>query len=229
METIRPEQLKAIDSPANTEVPSYNSVTKKFEWVLAAASSDHAALTHLAYADAGHTGFEPTVSKGNLTASAPLVFDQTRQVIGGATAISMPKATAVASGYLSSEDWVLFNNKQNTGTETLAGLTDVNVVGVANGQLLSYDTPTSKWVPVTVSGVGGTISGSGAVNEVTFWTDTAVVSGVATFTFDPVTGKLTTKPAGAAGIALDPNAASGNYTLSISPCNDDCKQTIYSF
>jgi hypothetical protein len=31
-------------------------------------SNDHAGLSHLAYADALHTGFEPTVTKGNLTA-----------------------------------------------------------------------------------------------------------------------------------------------------------------
>lgn len=40
-------------------------------------TSDHAALTHLAYADAGHTGFEPTVTKGNLSAGS------TKITIGG--------------------------------------------------------------------------------------------------------------------------------------------------
>jgi len=105
MDTIRPEQLKAIDVPANNEVPSYDSATEQFEWVEAGVGgghtiqdegtpltsrtnlnfvgsgvaatddagnnatvitingvADHAGLTHLAYADALHTGFQPTLS-----------------------------------------------------------------------------------------------------------------------------------------------------------------------
>jgi len=83
-------------------------------WTSALASvsgQDHASLANLAYAASGHTGFEPTVTKGNLTASSPLSFDQTRQVIGGAAALSIPKAGASTDGYLSSTDWVTFNGK----------------------------------------------------------------------------------------------------------------------
>jgi len=54
---------------------------------------DHANLTNLAYATAAHTGFEPTVTKGNLTASSPIEVSGSRQVIGGAADIS------VKSGY----------------------------------------------------------------------------------------------------------------------------------
>lgn len=52
-------------------------------------SGSHSALTELDYASAGHTGFEPTVTKGNLTATSPLQIDQTRQLIGGAAVISL--------------------------------------------------------------------------------------------------------------------------------------------
>lgn len=34
------------------------------------ATEDHSELDNLAYADSGHTGFEPTVTKGNLTAGS---------------------------------------------------------------------------------------------------------------------------------------------------------------
>jgi hypothetical protein len=63
------------------------------------AGVDHAGLANKAYADAGHTGFQPTLTTGNLTATAPIVFDQTRQVIGGAAVVSIPAATALVPGY----------------------------------------------------------------------------------------------------------------------------------
>lgn len=39
----------------------------------------------------------------------------------------------------------------------LGDLTDANVGSATNGQLLSWDTATSKWVPVTIGGVSGTV------------------------------------------------------------------------
>jgi len=189
MDTIRPEQLKAIDVPANNEVPSYDSATEQFEWVEAGVGgghtiqdegtpltsrtnlnfvgsgvaatddagnnatvitingvADHAALSNLAYVNAAHTGFEPTVTKGNLTATTPVVIDQTRQVIGGAAVISIPKATTTISGYLSSEDWNIFNNKLDA--TLLSDLGDVNVAGVTDGQLLAYDGGAGEWIAV---------------------------------------------------------------------------------
>ena len=77
----------------------------------AGGGSDHSTLTNLDYASANHTGFEPTVTKGNLTATSPLTFNNTRQVIGGAAAISIPAATTNTSGYLTDTDWDTFNEK----------------------------------------------------------------------------------------------------------------------
>lgn len=41
------------------------------------------------------------------------------------------------------------------GSGTLAGLTDVDVAGVADGEFLAYDAGTGKWIPATGGGGGG--------------------------------------------------------------------------
>jgi hypothetical protein len=92
----------------------------------------HSALTNLAYADAAHTGFEPTVTKGNLTGTSPVTLDQTRSVIGGAAVISLVNnagtpatITAFDTGALANTDTVIptakavttaLSAKQNTLT-----------------------------------------------------------------------------------------------------------------
>ena len=40
------------------------------------------------------------------------------------------------------------------GSSTLAGLDDVDTTGVSNGDILSYDDSTDKWIPTTPSGGG---------------------------------------------------------------------------
>ena len=92
----------------------------------------HAAIGDLTYATAGHTGFEPTVTKGNLTGTSPVTFDQTRSVIGGAAvvsivnnAVSPATITAFDIGALANTDTVIptakavttaLSAKQNTLT-----------------------------------------------------------------------------------------------------------------
>jgi len=85
----------------------------------------HSELSNLAYADAGHTGFEPTVTKGNLTATAPVSLDQTRQVIGGAAVVSLVNDAAAAiteidTGALANSDTVIpTSNAVKTVTDGL--------------------------------------------------------------------------------------------------------------
>jgi len=57
-------------------------------------TTDHAALSNLDYANAGHTGFEPTVTKGNLSASGEItVTNGTGAVIGTGTSIKVNTST----------------------------------------------------------------------------------------------------------------------------------------
>ena len=48
---------------------------------------------------------------------------------------------------------------EGSGSPDLAGLNDVDVIGVTNGQLLAYNTSAGKWSPVPASS-GGVIEGS---------------------------------------------------------------------
>lgn len=71
-----------------------------------------ALLTKLSTTTAAAT-YEPILTKGNLTATSPLQFDNTRQVIGGAAVIS------VATGYniplsASTTEWTNFYNTPST-------------------------------------------------------------------------------------------------------------------
>jgi hypothetical protein len=78
--------------------------------------TDHSLLTSLDYASAGHTGFEPTLTKGNLietTSSILVITNGANSVIGTGTTIKVNQATSSTDGYLSSSDWNTFNNKQN--------------------------------------------------------------------------------------------------------------------
>ena len=57
----------------------------------------HANLTALDYASAGHTGFEPTLTKGDLTGTFITVTGGTGAVIGAGTSLSLPQDVATTS------------------------------------------------------------------------------------------------------------------------------------
>ena len=103
------------------------------KWAVATGgTSDHAALSNLAYASAAHTGFEPTVAKGNLTeavSSVLAITGGTGAVIGGGTTVQVVLASAGVSGYLSGTDWSTFNAKQTAGNYLTALTGDVTATG----------------------------------------------------------------------------------------------------
>jgi hypothetical protein len=92
--------------------------------------TSHSELSNLGYADSGHTGFEPTLTKGNLTESTSSILtisNGINAVIGSGTSIQVSQATTSTAGYLSSTDWNTFNNKVNRSGDTMAG--DLNFTG----------------------------------------------------------------------------------------------------
>ena len=95
--------------------------------------------------------YEPILTKGNLTATSPLQFDNTRQVIGGAAAISVASGyaiptTASSTGWdtahalrhvavtLAGENYLSLSGQQITArTITLSGTNVTGVLPIANG------------------------------------------------------------------------------------------------
>jgi len=95
--------------------------------------------------------YEPILTKGNLTATSPLQFDNTRQVIGGAAAISVASGyaiptTASSTGWdtahalrhaavtLAGENYLSISGQQITaGAITLSGSNVTGVLPIANG------------------------------------------------------------------------------------------------
>ena len=108
----------------------------------------------------------------------------------------------------------------------LATLSDVNVTGVSDGNLLAYDSATSKWIasnalpPVNV--VAGTYGSATEIPVFTILSDgridsasTVTVAGVTDFNYDSASGKLTISTADGSNfetvISLDP------FTTGVTP------------
>lgn len=77
-----------------------------------------------------------------------------------------------------SEFLVEFNNNMNKidqggggGSSSLAGLSDVNLTSPTDGQVLTYDGNSSKWVNATPSGGGGSFDYSTTEKVIGTWID----------------------------------------------------------
>lgn len=71
------------------------------------------------------------------------------------------------------------------GSSTLAGLSDVNLSSLANGQILAWDDISSKWVNANQSGGASTFSGKALVMKTKTWTGDGNNPCVLTFTEKP--------------------------------------------
>ncbi|MBP5594010.1 MAG: hypothetical protein J6Y02_01420 [Pseudobutyrivibrio sp.] len=60
---------------------------------------------------------------------------------------------------------VNFSGSGGGGSSTFAGLTDVNLTNLQNGQIVKYDSTSQKWVNADESGGGGTGGGNVRFNE----------------------------------------------------------------
>ncbi len=96
------------------------------------------------------TSWSPAADNGLATVAvnAPLTGNGT-----AATPISIPQANGSTSGYLTSSDWTIFNNKLSavavtarlTGNGTTANPLDIAQQGATNGQTLKWNGTT--WIP----------------------------------------------------------------------------------
>jgi hypothetical protein len=144
-------------------------------YLISGIPMSHTSLTDLTYATAGHTGFEPTVTKGNLTESTSSVLTlsgNTGAVIGSGTTIQVKKADTTTSGYLSSIDWNIFNNKQSTiSLATNHGLSfSNNVLAMGTPSSLTSTSTNSITTTTHTHAIDSTIYSSGG-------TDVALLDG----------------------------------------------------
>jgi hypothetical protein len=104
--------------------------------------------------------------------------------------------------------------------------TDLNASAARHGLLLALSGVSTDVLlgdGTWGAGGGGGVSGSGVANQVALWAASTTLSGNTGLTYDPATdallnlGTVTAKPTGTAGIRLDPNAATGNFVVSLSP------------
>lgn len=114
-------------SGTNIKTINGDSVLGSGDLTVAGGTSAHSGLTGLSYASAGHTGFEPTVTKGNLyemVSDALLIYSGTGAVIGAGTAIQVREGTTTVNGYISTTAYNIFNAKQ----EALVSGTNIKTI-----------------------------------------------------------------------------------------------------
>jgi hypothetical protein len=78
------------------------------------SGQNHATLSNLSFATSGHTGFEPTQTKGSIsevTSGVLTISNGANSTVGPNVTVQVKQATNLQSGYLSSSDWSTFNNK----------------------------------------------------------------------------------------------------------------------
>ena len=90
---------------------------------------------------------------------------------------------------------------------TIAGLSDVNLASLTNGQVLSYDSASGKWINSTSSGGGGGPVASGAIyeNSQTITADYTITSGKNAMSAGPITiqtGASVTIPSGSTWVIV---------------------------
>ena len=146
------------------------------------------------------TGKENTLVKGNLTTSTGLIVSNgTGAVIGTGTAVN------IASGYVlpTTANVSTWNGKQNAlTTGNLTSSTGITIgsgtgsiigtgttVNVASGYHMPTTGEVSTW-NAKQSALTNPVTGTGAANEITYFSSTSGVTGIPTFSYHSSTGRV---------------------------------------
>jgi hypothetical protein len=129
-----------------------------------------------------------TITTGSASGGGALSLSGTTFTFNPAVQYTLPTAsTSVLGGVKVDGTTITINGSgviQANYSTTLAGLTDTNVSGASNNQVLTWNTSTSKWIPTTVNGVStlptgiayyGSFYDSGATQTATSLTTAYVV------------------------------------------------------
>ena len=237
--TLIPSDLSAIDSPADTEVPSYDSATGKFEWI-ASGSGDVTAVGNCATGaclDGTDDGGTQILFYDAQGATTLAVGDN-----AGAVALTLPNATGTlttaaeqAAAYqpllatlTDIADGTITENLVNTAkpwadnevADTLTIGAGSTIGAVASGTMTGYPTGAQPLEATLTDIADGTIN-ENLVNTANPWAVNEGGSGAATFTdggilLGATTGAFEVTAAGGVGELLVGVAASNPKWLATS-------------
>ena len=206
------ETKSSIESKLNAANVSNDGYLTSTDWstfnnkIANVSGENHSTLNNLDYAGAGHTGFEPTVTKGNLSSSNSVIqiSNGSSSIIGDGTQIDITQADTSSDGYLTSSDWNTFNNSASgtylfldTSNGPLTGdlgiskadpgirLTDTTndkYLDLKMGDTESNLTQSIEWIPNGVAFKSDDTSGEGYLN---FNTVINATEGTVSFWFKP--------------------------------------------
>jgi hypothetical protein len=172
-------------------------------------SGDHAVLANLDYASANHSGFEPTVSKGALSAIAPLLTSGLGQIIGSPMTISMTTGILVVTAPLTTSGLAIL-----PGTSRTIGIT----TGILNatGPLATSGLMVIPGAAGTISMTTGLLTASAPLttSSTTILVGTgrtiAITTGILTMSAPMITSGQFTIPTGAATVSMQTATTSTN-------------------
>lgn len=181
---------------------------------------DHATLTHLSYADAGHTGFEPTISKGDLAAGSSKI------ILGGTGAgalIGVGASVDVVEGNITHNNLGGLTTGDPHTQYLLKALADVK------GDLLAA-TAVDTWARVPVGTDGKLLMADAASAAGVKWADVPVSSIDHNALTNLAVGDVHTHYALLAGRAGGQTLYGGNAAnddITIEPTSHATKTTAY--
>jgi len=169
-------------------------------------------------------GFSGSVANSTTTPAITISTSVTGLIKGNGLAISaavagtdyqlpLPSQTGNEGRYLSTNGTVLSWDLLPAGVTTLAELTDVNIAGATDGQVLKYSTAQNKWIPAAdLTGAGGT-----GISLSDLSASTATASGTGSLTYNNSSGVFTfTPPNLSSFITLNSISATGDISYNSS-------------
>ena len=144
--TLIPTDLDAIDSPADTEVPSYDSATGKFEWIASGGSGD---VTSVGSVDAAGCTSGACLDGTSDGGTKILFYDAqgATTLVGGDTAGAITLTLPIVTGTIyatGNTDVAVADGGTGAGTHTDGGI----LIGNGTGALVALGVASNGQIPI---------------------------------------------------------------------------------